>query len=110
VRDSRRWSALIQPCGRRGSVIFGVWVDGKKAADSGVMKGGDAPKLLDGRSEGRETIDARGDRRERRHGQRHANWGGALITLVQGADRPVVSPPSSSRCRRSRRAEQSCRC
>ena len=33
------------PAGR-GSVIFGVWVDGKKVAESGVMKGGDAPKLL----------------------------------------------------------------
>ena len=33
------------PAGR-GSVIFGVWVDGKKVADSGVMRGGDAPKLL----------------------------------------------------------------
>src|SRR5262245_42459483 len=30
----------------RGSVIFGVWVDGRKAADSGVVRGGDAPKLL----------------------------------------------------------------
>src|SRR3989442_14695202 len=28
----------------QGSVTFAVWVDGKKAADSGVIKGGDAPK------------------------------------------------------------------
>jgi alpha-galactosidase len=27
-----------------GSVIFGVWVDGKKVLDSGVMHGRDAPK------------------------------------------------------------------
>ena len=30
----------------QGSVTFEIWVDGKKAADSGVMKGGDAPKPL----------------------------------------------------------------
>src|SRR6185503_19217987 len=30
------------PAGR-GSVIFGVWVDGKKVADSGVMRGGEEP-------------------------------------------------------------------
>jgi alpha-galactosidase len=29
-----------------GSVIFGIWVDGKKVADSGVMRGGDAPKPM----------------------------------------------------------------
>ena len=54
---SRRWSASIRhvPAGR-GSVIFGVWVDGKKVADSGVMKGGDAPKLSRRRSERRETL------------------------------------------------------
>src|SRR4029079_12058178 len=28
----------------RGSVVFGVWVDGKKVAESGLMRGGDAPK------------------------------------------------------------------
>src|SRR6185503_11457544 len=33
------------PAGR-GSVIFGVWVDGKKVADSGVMRGGESPKRL----------------------------------------------------------------
>ena len=29
-----------------GSVIFGVWVDGKRVTDTGVMRVGDAPKSL----------------------------------------------------------------
>ncbi|HEX5069565.1 MAG TPA: NPCBM/NEW2 domain-containing protein, partial [Vicinamibacterales bacterium] len=36
----------------RGSIIFGIWVDGKKVADSGVLRGGDAPKLLTADLEG----------------------------------------------------------
>src|SRR5437868_10200192 len=31
---------------KRGSVRFEVWVDGRKLADSGVMRGGDPPKHL----------------------------------------------------------------
>ena len=30
----------------RGSVSFEVWVDGKQVADSGLLRGGQAPKLL----------------------------------------------------------------
>src|SRR5262245_15394565 len=30
----------------QGSVNFQVWVDGKKRAESGVLRGGDAPKIL----------------------------------------------------------------
>src|SRR6188508_2400240 len=48
--DATRFASMVgidsAVAAGRGSVIFGVWVDGKKAADSGVMKGGDAPKLL----------------------------------------------------------------
>ncbi len=81
------------PAGR-GSVIFGVWVDGKKAADSGILRGGDAPKLL--------TADLKGATRltlaviDANDGTTSdtADWGGALITLAPGTqDRPVVLPP-----------------
>ena len=41
-----------QPGANRGSATFGIWVDGKKVADSAVMKGGDAPKLLTADSKG----------------------------------------------------------
>ena len=80
----------------RGSVIFGIWVDGKKIIESGVMKGGDAPKLL--------TADVKGAKRltlavidaNDGTGSDTANWGGPLITLVPGSqDRPVVLPAVS---------------
>jgi alpha-galactosidase len=78
----------------RGSVIFGVWVDGKKVADSGVMKGGDEPKLLSADLKGASrlvlaVIDANDGT-----GGDSANWGGALITMAPGAqDRPVIVDP-----------------
>jgi alpha-galactosidase len=80
----------------RGSVIFGVWVDGKKAADSGVMKGGDEPKLLSADLKGaRRLVLAVIDANDGTGGD-SANWGGALITMASGAqERPeVVVPPA----------------
>jgi len=80
----------------RGSVIFGVWVDGKKVGDSGVLRGGDAPKLL--------TADLKGARRltlavidaNDGTGGDTANWGGALITLAPGAqDKPAILAPAA---------------
>jgi alpha-galactosidase len=79
----------------RGSVIFGVWVDGRKVGDSGVLRGGDAPKLL--------TADLKGARRltlavidaNDGTGGDTANWGGALITMTPGAqDKPAIIAPS----------------
>ena len=79
-----------------GSVIFGVWVDGKKAADSGVMRGGDAPKLLTADLTGAKklvlaVIDANDGT-----GGDAADWGGAMLTLATGAQaRPEVIVPAA---------------
>jgi alpha-galactosidase len=79
-----------------GSVVFGVWVDGKKAADSGVLRSGDAPKLL--------SVDLSGAQRlvlavsDAGDGPRDdsAEFGGALIVMRPGAAvRPTVAGPSS---------------
>ena len=80
----------------RGSVYFGVWVDGKKVADSGLMRGGDAPKLL--------TADLKGASRlvlavidgNDGTGNDNANWGGALITMASASSqRPMlIEPPA----------------
>jgi alpha-galactosidase len=80
----------------RGSVIFGVWVDGKKAGDSGVMKGGDAPKLMSADLKGaRRLVLAVIDANDGTGGD-SADWGGALITMAAGTqERPeVVTPPA----------------
>ena len=78
----------------QGSVVFGIWVDGKKVADSGLMRGGDAPKLLSARLTGAKrlvlsVIDGNDGR-----GGDTADWGGALITMLPGAlEKPVVVLP-----------------
>jgi alpha-galactosidase len=82
----------------RGSVIFGVWVDGRKVADSGLMKGGDAPKLLSADLAGAQRLVlAVIDGNDGTSGD-SANWGGALITMKPGAaDRPeVVAAPADA--------------
>lgn len=46
----RRFTAVIgidDETNKRGSVVFQVWVDGVKRYDSGVMRGGDDPKVVD---------------------------------------------------------------
>jgi alpha-galactosidase len=74
-----------------GSVVFQVWVDGKKKADTGVMHGGDPPQLL--------AFDLTGARRmslivgDAGDGfvNDHADWAGAMLTLAPGAAvRPVA--------------------
>jgi hypothetical protein len=68
-----------------GSVIFGVWVDGKKIVESGLMRAGDAPKPI--------SVDLAGAKRlvlavsDGGDGTRDdsADWGGALILMAQGA-------------------------
>jgi alpha-galactosidase len=69
----------------QGSVIFDVWVDGTKRADSGVMRSGEAPKPL--------SVDLTGARRlvlavaDAGDGTRDdsAIWGGALIMMRAGS-------------------------
>jgi alpha-galactosidase len=79
----------------QGSVIFGVWVDGKKVAETGVMHGGEAPKLLSVDLTGAQrlvlaTIDAnngtQGD---------SVDWAGAVIITKPGGQPPRVAPPAA---------------
>src|SRR6185369_4915693 len=78
-----------------GSVVFGVWVDGKKAADSGVMRGGDAPKLLTADLKGATRLTLAVIDANDGTGSDTANWGGALITMTAGAQgKPAVLAPS----------------
>lgn len=75
----------------QGSVTFEVWVDGKKLADSGLLKGGDAPKLI--------AVDLAGAKRMMLSigdggdgiANDTADWGGALITLKSAGPRPQIA-------------------
>jgi alpha-galactosidase len=68
-----------------GSVTFQVWVDGKLAADSGVMHGGDTPKLLDIKLTGAKRLTLIvGDANDGINDD-HADWAGAMLLLAPGA-------------------------
>ena len=69
----------------KGSVVFEVYVDGKKIASSGLMRGGEAPKTLSADltgakqlvlivTDGGDTID-----------WDHADWAGAVLFVAPGA-------------------------
>ena len=73
-----------------GSATFDVWVDGKLATLSGIVKSGEMPKLL--------TVDVTGAKQlilavnDAGDGRRDDDviWGGALLELSQGSQRPEV--------------------
>ena len=82
----------------QATVIFGVWVDGKKVADSSLMKSGEPPKRL--------AIDLTRARRltlavsDAGDGPRDdsADFGGAVIVMAPGAERPsIVAAPAETK-------------
>ena len=66
----------------RGSVQFGVWVDGKKVAETPIMKSGDAPKLLTADLTGAKRLTLAVNDGNDGTGTDNANWGGALLWRV----------------------------
>ena len=80
--------------GSKGSVEFEIWVDGKKAAASGVCRGGQKPKMLAADLMGAKSLvlvvtDA-GDGID----SDHADWAGAMLLLAPGATaRPQTFEP-----------------
>src|SRR6266568_1345722 len=79
-----------------GSVVFGVWVDGKRVFESDVMKRGDAPKLV--------SVDLTGAKRlvlgviDANDGTAgdNADWAGAVIINAPAQQaQPRVVPPAA---------------
>ena len=68
-----------------GSITFEVWVDGKKAAGTGVMKGGQQPKLLSIDLTGAKKMILRVGDAEDGIDSDHADWAGAALILAPGA-------------------------
>lgn len=73
-----------------GSVQFFLLVDGKLAAQTGVMKGGDQPMLLSADLTGAQRLVLYVGDANDNYDNDHADWGGAYITLASaGAEKPV---------------------
>jgi alpha-galactosidase len=81
----------------RGSIRFEVWADGKKIADSGLMRGGQEAKLISVDVAGvkQMTLIVSGDTDGINYD--HADWAGAMFLLSAGATiRPAtIDPPAS---------------
>jgi hypothetical protein len=80
----------------QGSVTFDLWVDGKHAFDSGVIKSGEAPRQvsvdLTGAKQLILSVSDAGD------GTRDdsADWGGAMLLLASGAQKPETAASAVS--------------
>ena len=80
-----------------GTVTFDVWVDGVMTATSGIMKSGDAPKLIEADLKGaKQLILAVGDTGDGRRDD-DVIWGGAMLQLAEAspAEPAVITLPSS---------------
>jgi alpha-galactosidase len=74
-----------------GSVVFGVWADGKKVFESDVMKRGDAPKLVSLDLAGvQNLVLAVVDANDGTAGD-NALWAGAMIIAVPGRQSPKTA-------------------
>ena len=78
---------------KHGSVVFEIWVDGRKVADSGIVRGGEPPKTLSADLTGAKrlklVVTDGGDNND----WDHADWAGAMIVLShESTDRPVATP------------------
>ena len=72
-----------------GSVTFDVWLDGKKAAGTGVMRGGQQPKLISvDLNSARKMVLSVGDADDGITND-HADWAGAIILLADSGEKPV---------------------
>jgi alpha-galactosidase len=91
-----------------GSVTFEVWADDVKVADSGLLRAGDAPRLLSADLRGARVLTLLVDDGGDTSNDDEVAWAGAMIELVPGASpRPeastppreppvVIAPPTSS--------------
>ena len=77
-----------------GSVRFHVLVDGKPAAETGVLHGGDAPKLLSVDLTGARQLRLWVDDADDGITHDHADWAGAVLILKPDAkDKPETAAP-----------------
>ncbi len=72
---------------QNGTVTFEVWVDGKKAAETGRMQTGDAPKRLQANLHGAKHLLLLVGDADDGIAFDHADWAGAVLVLTPGAAR-----------------------
>ena len=80
--------------GTTGSVVFEVWADDTRVAASGLMRPGDAPKLLTADLNGARVLTLLVDDGGDTSNDDEVAWGGAMIELLQpDGERPTAYVP-----------------
>ncbi len=80
--------------GAVGSVTFEVWADDTRVAASGIMRPGDAPKLLSADLKGARVLTLLVDDGGDTSNDDEVSWAGAMIELLQPArEQPVAYTP-----------------
>jgi alpha-galactosidase len=101
--EAKRFSAVVglddsaNEGKREGTVRFEVWVDDRKLADSGILKAGDAPQVLEANLTGARTVTLLLDDGGDTSNGDLANWADAKIELASPSSRrptPHVAPPA----------------
>jgi len=77
----------------RGAVVFVVWVDGKEAARSRLLRGGEEPQPISVDLIGAQRMKLIVEEGDDSIDTDHADWGGALFVLEPGVtERPMSVP------------------
>ncbi len=101
ARKFASWVGVDDETAGKGTVTFEVWVDGKKVAQSGRMKGGDPPKLLEADLSGARHLMLLVGDCDLGISFDHADWADAMLVVapnarheLQTAVVPVGEPPA----------------
>src|SRR6185295_8173950 len=97
-RNATRFTSTVgiddEVHGNVGSVVFEVWVDDRRVATSGLMRPGDAPKLLSADLKGARVLTLLVDDGGDTSNDDEVAWGGAMIELRQAdGERPTAYVP-----------------
>ena len=90
-----RFAAIVgvdEEIGSRGSVVFSVWVDGRKVEGSTIMRVGDDPELVTADLTGAKTLRLQVSDAGDSVNSDHADWAGAFLEFVPATD---LGNPSS---------------
>jgi len=81
---------------KRGSVRFEIWVDGRKQADSGLVRGGDGARHLQVSLSGARRLELIVDEADNGIDYDHADWADAQIVGTSGLVATTVRPAADA--------------
>jgi alpha-galactosidase len=89
AKSFRTYVGVDDEMGSKGTVRFRVYVDGKLAAETPVMKGGDAARELTADLTGARTLRLIADEGGDHIDSDHADWAEAVIQVIAGREKEI---------------------